>query len=389
MRETIRTWDWRAALVEVGPPPVERLETEAPAPTATTPAEAEYSSESITGDVSPDGVAAARPTDMSAEPGPVATAAPPVEPVALLDEFAVPLEEAVAPPLTMAAPPAQAVAPSDASAAPSATAVAASPATVVQPTETVEPSLGTTDGPATDELAMTTDAPAAATPGERSVQVMGEPPGIGTASWFGHEPEPAPEPAGPLRRLWSHPWAKLAVAGVAAAVVVALVVGGIRLFDKNTASDGTTSTTVTQPPSHPAHHAHVPAPISAAQLATYEGFSSSFQNANVAATKGIVKAGSAPTASQIVLVVVAYRTAVNIYNYQLHFIQWPQSMQSAIEADHAQLQALTSFLEAFSSVAPNGVPSWLSLLHDRANSAEVADNVVRQDLGLPASFAFP
>ena len=64
-------------------------------------------------------------------------------------------------------------------------------------------------------------------------------------------------------------------------------------------------------------------------------------------------------------------------------------MQTAIESDHAQLQALTSFLQAFSSVAPNGVPAWLSQLHNRGSTTEAADNVVRKALGLPASSSFP
>jgi hypothetical protein len=109
----------------------------------------------------------------------------------------------------------------------------------------------------------------------------------------------------------------------------------------------------------------------------------------VAATRGFIHAGSTPTTSQVVLVVVAYRSAVNDYNFQLHFIQWPQSMQTAIENDHAQLQALYDFLQAFSSVAPNGVPAWLSRLNDRTSSTQAADNVVRKDLGLPASSSFP
>jgi hypothetical protein len=91
----------------------------------------------------------------------------------------------------------------------------------------------------------------------------------------------------------------------------------------------------------------------------------------------------------VVLVVGAYRTAVELYNYQLYFIHWPASMQTAIEADHAQLQALNSIMQAFPSVAPNGVPAWLSQLHNRAGSAEAADNVVREALGLPGSSSFP
>jgi hypothetical protein len=64
-------------------------------------------------------------------------------------------------------------------------------------------------------------------------------------------------------------------------------------------------------------------------------------------------------------------------------------LRTAIEADHAQLQTLASFLQAFSSVAPNGVPAWLSQLHNRAGTTEAADNVVREALGLPVSSSFP
>jgi hypothetical protein len=131
------------------------------------------------------------------------------------------------------------------------------------------------------------------------------------------------------------------------------------------------------------------APINSAQLARYEGYAASLQNANVATTRGFVQAGSTPTASQVVLVVGAYRTAVSRYNDELYFIRWPASMQSAIVGDHAQLQALTNFLQAFSSVAPNGVPAWLSQFHNRAGTAEAADNAVRRALGLPASSSFP
>jgi hypothetical protein len=400
LRETIRSWDWRAGLVEIGSSPVEALETAAPpsekpetAPPliATTSAEAHVSGEPLAGDESSqNGSDGAQPVDASADVGPVATAAPPMEAVAFpaaVEGLAV--EESIAPPLTGPAPPMQAFTPSDQVAPPTET-VPQPPPEVAQPRETVDTPSFATVGPATEEeIAVATGAsPSAPQVDHPNKEAGSEADTIGT-SWFGQEPEPAREPDGALRRLWSHPSAKLVVAGLAALVVVALVVGGIRLVKKHTASGGQTTTTVAQPASHAAHHAHVVAPISAAQLATYEGYASSFQSANVTATKALVKAGGTPTTSQVVGVVVAYRTAVNLYNYQLHLIQWPQSMQGAIETDHAQLQALTSFLVAFSSVAPTGVPAWLSQLNDRANSTQVADNAVRQELGLAASSAFP
>ena len=414
LRETIRTWDWRAGLVEVGAPapletldttapPCEELEAAAPPPIATTPADVRSSSESLAGDESAaDGSDTADPVDVSAGSGPVATAAPAMEVVAFPAAVeGLPLEEPVfAPPTTPAPPPTTPVPPPMASAppvpvfspsdhlAPPTETVTPSPPEAAQQRETAETPPSATVGPAPEEIAVATEALASAPQVDHPNETDDKVDGIGT-SWFGQEPEPAREPDGAVRRLWSHPWAKLALAVVAAVVVVALVVGGIRFLKKNASSNGPTPTTAAQPTSHPVHHAQVAAPISAAQLATYEGYATSFQDANVTATKALVKAGGTPTTSQVVLVVVAYRTAVSLYNYQLHFIQWPQSMQGAIETDHAQLQALTSFLEAFSSVATNGVPAWLSQLNDRANSTQVADNAVRQALGLAPSSAFP
>jgi hypothetical protein len=179
----------------------------------------------------------------------------------------------------------------------------------------------------------------------------------------------------------------LAVLAVAAIAVVVLIIGGIRLFAKSPGSTGATATTVTHPVARP--NRRLVAPINASQMTQYRGYAEGFQSANVTATRGFIKAGSTPTASQVVLVVGAYRTAVSVYNYQLYFIRWPASMQTAIEADHGQLQALASFLQAFSSVAPDGVPAWLSQLHNRASTTEAADNVVRETLGLPASSSFP
>ena len=48
-----------------------------------------------------------------------------------------------------------------------------------------------------------------------------------------------------------------------------------------------------------------------------------------------------------------------------------------------------SFLQSFSEVSPTGVGPWLSQFHDRADTAQTADNQVRQDLGLPSSSSFP
>lgn len=391
LRATIRTWDWREALVEVGPPRIDALDDSAPPLHATSPADAHRVSESLEEDeLSRDDRAGPQSAAMSASPDPAATAASPMETAVLpLDVEAPGLDEPVVPPPTAAAvPQSQATTRSDEE-TPSKEPIAPPPAEDAGSNEATESAPAGINGPVTEEIAIPTEAPAAVPLVDHAAREPGsQADGVGT-SWFGQEPEQSAEPERGRRRFWSRPSAKLAVAIIAAAVVVALIVGGIRFFAKNPASGGTTETTVSQPSSHSARHTHFVAPISAAQLATYEGFASSFQNANVTATKAFVKAGSTPTAAQVVLAVVAYRTAVNIYNYQLHFVQWPQSMVRTIDTDHAQLQALASFLQAFSSIAPNGVPAWLSQLNNRASSTQDADNAVRQDLGLSASSAFP
>ena len=174
-------------------------------------------------------------------------------------------------------------------------------------------------------------------------------------------------------------------------MVVFLIIAGIRLVATgNTGSgDPSPTTAVTRPVSHPALHTHVLVPISAAELAQYDGYADGLQHANTVTSKAIVGAGSAPTTTQLAPVITAYGSALNVYDFQLHFIQWPASMQNAIASDHAQMKALMSFLQSFSIVEPSGVGPWLSQFHDRTASAQTADNQVRQDLGLPDSSSFP
>jgi hypothetical protein len=329
--QTIRTWDWRAEVAEVDPPPADVATTTVPHPATTTSIEAQEEPQLLVRDPSPfRGIADTQPLVIEPTPRSVA----------------------VAPPTETDAPPVKAVA---------------------LPSETVDP-------PVEVAPPLEVDPSVEGTLGDVAVD---------RTSWFGHEPEPEPEPDGPIRRLWSHRTTKLAVLGLTAVVVVVLIIGGIRLFAKSPGSPGPSATTVTQPASRPVHHNHFVAPISAEQLTQYQRYAAALQNANLAAIRGFDRAGSTPTTAQVVLVVVAYRTAVNLYDFQLHFIQWPQSMQSAIEADHAQLQTLTSFLQAFSSVTPDGVPAWLTQLHNRTGFTQTADNVVRRDLGLPATSSFP
>ena len=130
-------------------------------------------------------------------------------------------------------------------------------------------------------------------------------------------------------------------------------------------------------------------PLTAAQLTQYKGYAAGMQRANVTATKSFVGAGSTPTQSQLAQVVSTYGAAVNLYDFQLRFIQWPASMQAAITVDHAQLESLVSYLKTFPTLSPKSMNNFLSGLRNRGASTQAADNQVRHDLGLHASSSFP
>ena len=207
--------------------------------------------------------------------------------------------------------------------------------------------------------------------------------------------EPGPGTDQSRRRWWSHPRVKLVVLGLAAVAAVLLIIWGIRFATKNPGSGDASTTTVTRPShslapqdNHAASSTHS-VPITAAQLTRYELWATALQKANETATKGFIAAGSTPTPAQITAVVTPFYTAVHLYDFQLHFIAWPASMQTAIEVDHAQMNALMSFLQSLSFESPTGMSAWLSQLHNRSGSVQTADNQIRQDLGLPSSSSFP
>ena len=178
---------------------------------------------------------------------------------------------------------------------------------------------------------------------------------------------------------------------LAAVVAVLLIIAGIRHVNgnPNLATPSTTVTTVTHPATSHVFHPAVAAPIDAAQLTKYEGYAQGLQAANGVATQGFASTGGPPTPAQLVAVGTAYRSALNLYDFQLNFIQWPASMQTAIALEHAQLKGLMSFLLSISSVSAPGVSAWLSQLHSRTGLTQTADNRVREELGLPSSSSFP
>jgi len=396
MLHTIRAWDWRAAAMGVGLHEVDDGATPTPSAAATVSTETPGYSESTVREPSQ----FKNVTDTQSlvvEPTPrFVPVAPPTQTLASSTETVErPMDTNVPSALTLERPAAAVPPPPEVVLA--TESVASPTETVEQPVETAAPVAGTValEAEAITSRTETVPPPAGSPAGTDAPHLEDEPTIEGSLAgedvdgtlWFGYKPEPEPEPDDAIRRLWSHRATKLAVLGLVALIAVVLIVGAIRLFAQSPGPTGTTATHHASRPNH--HNTHIVVPISAAQLTQFQGYAAALENANLIATRDFERAGGTPTPAQVALEVVAYRTAVNNYNFQLHFIHWPQSMQSAIEADYAQLQSLASVLQAFAFVAQNGVPAWLSQLHNRTGTTQAADNVVRQDLGLPASFSFP
>ncbi len=368
LMETIRTWDWRAASVEAGPPPPAVAASTVSSLTTTASAEVREDSEPLT-----------------LGPPPPAVPASTVSPLTTTASAEVREDSE---PLTLGPPPADV------------------PASTVSPltAEVREDSEPLTLGPP-PVSPPPVFGPAPVQSAADTQPVMVEPmPGPATVDPSAPEvPEDASEDASsssepwpdhPIGRLWSHPRTKVVVLCLAAVVAVILIIWGIRLVSKGSGSGNpsTTATTATTATHHAASHVHQPAfvaPIDTANLTKYQQYAAGIDTANATATTAFVGAGSTPTLAQVTPVVTAYRTALNLYDFQLRFIQWPASMQPAITVEHAQLEALVSFLQSISTVTPTGVSPWLSQLHIRAATAQTADNQIRQDLGLPSTSSFP
>lgn len=371
--ETIRTWDWRAASVVAGPPQVDEKVRAASVLAATTglPQDLEPT---IYGPPPVQGAAEAQSGLFEPVPRTVAAHSEPAEPTAgsptvTTESTPVPVSEPAAPWETTADTGVVVVEPT--------------PVRVTDPATPAEPTSGTQTvviEPTPDPI---TVAPPAVPTG----------PGKASDESFPSEPRPRAETRrGPIGRLWSHRRVRVAVVCLAAVLAVILIIWGIRATHKDSGSSGPNlpppSTTTTRAASSQSAQTSFVAPIDSAQLTQYEQYATGLQTANEAATKGF-NGGGTPTTAQLAPVVGAYRTAVNLYDFQLHFIQWPASMQPAVQTDHAQLTALLGLLQSFSTISATGTSAWLSDLHNQASTAQTADNVIRKDVGLPSSSSFP
>ena len=230
------------------------------------------------------------------------------------------------------------------------------------------------------------------------------------ASWFTQLPSEAQPKSGPGATPDAGPAAgrdqsptrsriRWALVTLAAVAVVILIIGGIRYLGRS--PDAADQTTTTSSPSTSSPSTSSPstsslstsnrsvAQITPTQLAQFQGFEAGLQKANALATKGFDTKGTTPTNAQLAAVAGSYRSALNLYGFQLHTIPWPASMQGGVQDDYQHLLLVMNTLQAFSSAAPTGARTWLTDLHNQTRAMQSADNQVRRDLGLPATSSFP
>jgi hypothetical protein len=368
LRETVRTWDWRAALLDAPPPPTEDAPL-APSSVQTPPRPAHAAEPALS--------TAPYPTESREEQEPPSTNAAASRAGVPQDQISTEgqpahTDEAVIPPLEVLS-------------APQATSPAAEEAqSVLIAVSPPAPSDMQAVPVVTEAVPAVADSAVASAQSDRGFGDFFEAPVVA-------EPELQRGPDGPFTRLWAHPWTKLAALCLVVVVAVLVIVGGLRLAHRNPESgSGPAPTTVTGPTTDGAAttsttQAAAAIPVTAAQLVQYKQYSAAFEAANATTKTGLAGAGASPTLAQITPIVATYLNALKLYNLQFHYVQWPASMQTDVSADEAQLSAMMNFVPSVGSIAATDAATWLSELHAQATTLQAAENKIHQDLGLPAS----
>lgn len=195
--------------------------------------------------------------------------------------------------------------------------------------------------------------------------------------------------------LWSRRSTKIVV--VALVVVIAATLGIVwALGHRNNHTNSghsTAATGVTQPATHTSSSQSttttVATPLTPAQMTQYDGYATALETANGAASAGLAGLGSSPSVAGVTPLITSYLAALNLYNLQIHFVQWPASMQADVQADYSQLSAFLGFLPTLNAVTPTTLSAWLTQLHTVGGATQAADNRVRHTLGLTPSTSFP
>jgi hypothetical protein len=184
------------------------------------------------------------------------------------------------------------------------------------------------------------------------------------------------EPDAPRR------WGKY-ILWLVAAIIVIVIVAIIRMSAPGSTSGSLTPTTVTHSTSPVAK-----IPVSSNVKGAFVSASAKMSAANVTVTQALASS-SGQSVAQITQEVTPYATALNTFNYTLHFVTWPAAMQVPSTDLTLRTGALATFIASISSVNTTTLGAWISQFHALAAQTETAANLVRGDIGLSNTTSYP
>jgi hypothetical protein len=177
-------------------------------------------------------------------------------------------------------------------------------------------------------------------------------------------------------------WGKY-ILWLVAAIIVVVIVAIIRMSAPGSTSGNLTPTTVTHSTSPVAK-----IPVSSNVKSAFVSASAKMTAANVTVTQALASS-SGQTVAQITQEVTPYATALNTFNYTLHFVTWPEAMQVPSTDLTLRTGALATFIASISTVNTTTLGAWISQFHALAAQAETAANLVRSDIGLRNTTSYP
>jgi len=168
-------------------------------------------------------------------------------------------------------------------------------------------------------------------------------------------------------------------------VVVVGLVAIITTHNPGETSGSLTPTTVT--PSGGAHAATIP--VSPTVLAQFNSVSKPLNAANTTVTHALASSSSSQSFTQVAAEVAPYGTALSAFAFEFQSISWPATMQAPSHDLTLRTQALIRFLPSISSASFDTLNAWFTQFHVLAANVQTADNLIRRDIGLPATNSYP
>jgi hypothetical protein len=105
--------------------------------------------------------------------------------------------------------------------------------------------------------------------------------------------------------------------------------------------------------------------------------------------KQALASSSGASVARVAQHVTPYVTALTTFNYKLGQITWPPNVRLQSEDLNLRIRSLITFLSTISSATAATVNSWIAQLRSLASSAQSADNLVRTEIALSNTDAFP